>query len=56
MTDLYEAMLGAIRVWMAKYHPEARGCGLYVWIDDDLPPIRITIPASCEKLSAHRPE
>jgi hypothetical protein len=60
-SDLYGPMLEAVQAWLKKHHPQAKACGVYVWVSNELPPIppiRITILASAcseENLSAPGP-
>lgn len=44
--DLFGLMRAVVALWLEKEYPKPRGVGLYVWVDDELPPTRITIPAS----------
>lgn len=45
-SDRYRDMLVACRAWIEEYHPESLGMAVYVWVDETLPPIRVTIPVS----------
>jgi len=44
--DLYELMLLVNGAWLARYHPDAAHGAVYVYHQDDTPPVRITIPAA----------
>lgn len=44
--DVYAEMQAAVRAWMERYHPDADGAAVYVWLDPDLPAVRVTIPAA----------
>ena len=44
--DSYGLMVAAIRAWREKHHPDATAVAMYCWVDDSLPPIRITLPTS----------
>ena len=49
--DLHGAMLGVVRMWLERYYAESLGLGVFVWVHADLPPVRITIPASASASS-----
>lgn len=44
--DTYGEMLRVCRDWIESHYPNSLGMAVYVWVDETLPPVRITIPSA----------
>jgi hypothetical protein len=44
--DKYRLMLKAVAIWTRESHPESSHSAVYAFHGSDVPPVRITIPAS----------
>lgn len=42
--DAFGPMVSAIQNWLQQHYPDSLGTALYVWVDETLPPIRVTVP------------